>query len=356
MPPRPRLPALILLLTLSGCSALPVLRPASDSQVNTWVAEQRYGRAIAALQARGNGHPGPADRARLRKVRAAADAYDRDMSAEVVRRQARGDWQGASTLLDKALDHYPQGKRLNETRRLLRSQQKERLQQLEAKLLIAKAQWLQRSVPIRGEIARTDPGDLYAKWLASQARLEQTETAQRLTDLGNSALQRHDLALAAQCLHLADSLHSSEETTRALAKLARLKQREAQKDRRVQAKERAQKSQKLLARVRQAMSKGDLREARRQLAQLSELDTSSPEATRLQQDLDAAIDAKVEELSTRGDRLYTRGHIRQARDSWQSALELDPDNERLLSRIERAERVLEKLNELKGQGDADNSP
>jgi len=352
MPDLPRLPALVLMLLLSGCSAFPVLQQANDADMDRWVAAQRYGRAIDALEARGHGHPGPADRARLRQIRAAASAYDRDMAAEVVRRRARGDWQGASELLDSALDHYPQGKRLLETQRLLRSQQKERLQQLEANLLIAKAEWLQRSVPVRSEIARTDPDDLYAKWLATQSRLEQRETAQRLTDLGQSALRRQDLTLAARCLHLADQLHKSEDTTRALAQLARLQRRETQHDQRAQAMERAQKSQELIGKVRRAMGKDDLVKARRLMAQLGDIDADNPATTRLEQVLDTAINAKVDKLSSQGDRLYTRGRILEARDVWRSALELDPGNERLLSRVERAERVLEKLRELQGQDDA----
>jgi len=48
-----------------------------------------------------------------------------------------------------------------------------------------------------------------------------------------------------------------------------------------------------------------------------------------------------------GRKLYSQGQVEQALAVWNKLRDLDPDNENLLSHIDRAERVLEKVKKLR---------
>jgi len=63
--------------------------------------------------------------------------------------------------------------------------------------------------------------------------------------------------------------------------------------------------------------------------------------------LNDAIRSRVRELTSKGDRQYRADNVVRAIHSWEGALELDPDNPELTERLERARKVLARLEELK---------
>jgi hypothetical protein len=54
-------------------------------------------------------------------------------------------------------------------------------------------------------------------------------------------------------------------------------------------------------------------------------------------------------MTSEGDRQYRADHVVRAIRSWEGALELDPDNPELTERLERARKVLARLEELKNK-------
>ena len=83
------------------------------------------------------------------------------------------------------------------------------------------------------------------------------------------------------------------------------------------------------------------------LDQLHTLYPKQPKVSELQRELEATIAGRVEVLMKKGDDLYAEGHIAEARQLWGEATQLAPQSPELAKRLERADRVLERLQELK---------
>jgi len=88
------------------------------------------------------------------------------------------------------------------------------------------------------------------------------------------------------------------------------------------------------------------KEARVVLDQLHSLYPKQPKIGQLQKDLEDTIAGRVQILIKQGDDLYAAGQIAEARQLWQEATQLAPGHPELVSRLERADKVLERLQEL----------
>lgn len=67
-------------------------------------------------------------------------------------------------------------------------------------------------------------------------------------------------------------------------------------------------------------------------------------------------DAHTAEMLERGSAHYAAGRIHDAMDTWERALELDPEHAGLRSARERGQRVLERLESLRGPADGPETP
>ena len=69
----------------------------------------------------------------------------------------------------------------------------------------------------------------------------------------------------------------------------------------------------------------------------------------VQDDLDNAVDRHVTKLTSRGDAQYRADNVNGAIKLWMQARQLDPENQELKERLDRARKVLARLEELKSQ-------
>ncbi len=90
--------------------------------------------------------------------------------------------------------------------------------------------------------------------------------------------------------------------------------------------------------------------ARNWLAKLRAADRHSKEYEKLRKILTEKLDARIKVMLNRGNTLYSNNRYEESILVWSSALELDPKNSKIQANIERAERVLKRLNELERRG------
>lgn len=181
-------------------------------------------------------------------------------------------------------------------------------------------------------MARLEPDDLTAQWQARQAR-------ERLDALAGPI--RESSRWHAAMARLRDARSRRD-------RLVRLKiQKAREESRRRETERRRQEARRLHEQAQEAMRQGDLRRARRTLARLEEVDSGHEELAALRHAVEEAISAKVQELLGRGNALYRDGAFAEAKAVWEAALELDPGDEKVKPHVERAERVLGRLRELK---------
>ncbi len=359
--------AVLLLAVLAGCSTFPYPFAPSDAQVRGWVDQEQYGRALRALERR---PPNEQTRQLLAEVQAQADAYDHQMAVEVRRLQERGDWKAAVALLNEGLMRYRGGDQLAAAGKALHRTQARRLERLRADLLASKGDWLAASIPLYRAIVATDPEDTESAWEAERLDKASKQTAQELTKLGLQALSRHELDRADRYLSLSQRLEPSERAQRAQERLASLRAQQKQRQQEADELSRRQRAEQLrqerkerqtrrvrtlTEEARVALRAADLPRARAALSQLRELDADAPQVSHLKQSLDQALEARLSELVDRANQYYADGKITRAKQVWEQALELDPANEALRGRVQRAERVLDNLREIQRRS-ADTQP
>ena len=113
-----------------------------------------------------------------------------------------------------------------------------------------------------------------------------------------------------------------------------------------QDKSNRQQVDQLLMQANQALAREDLPGAQRALEALLAIDTDNADALALRDAVNSAVTVRSEELLRQGNQLYRSGNIEQAKSTWERGLLLDPENPQLLANIQRAERVLQNLQEL----------
>lgn len=342
---------ILLLVQLTACASLHALRPDVTKQIDEWIAENEYAKAIGTIEAIGPRREQYQQlQARLPEIRRRAERYETQLVRESLRLAADRRWQEALDVIDLGLERVPDADRLRTTREQVVSERDDYLATLDTRLLISKAEQLVRDLPVRNEIVGIIPRDRDARQARERAQSEAATVAEALLSRGKQArLQREDY-LALRCLRLSIKLSPSDEARAALAELEGSRRRNEGAARAAHrhrlAKEKATQRDALITAYKSAFANGDLANARRELDAAATLAPADREILSLESELRLAIDEQVQEGIELGRRRYIVGDIQGALETWTPLLELDPDNKKLQEHIDRARRVLRNLKEL----------
>jgi tetratricopeptide (TPR) repeat protein len=346
-----------MLLLLAGCTYLPPLFEPDEKQLEQWIRDEYYGKAIPALENRFKRKPTKVLESRLNALRLRADQYDKEQARKVLEQHGKDNWKQALVFLNEGLQHYPQGKQLGKARHLLKDQQDTLVRRLHAQLLLARAQWLLSAFSLQEEIGRVDPAaNIVHESEATRSEIE--STANELYRMGMKALELDDLDLADSCFTMSQRLYPGSKVGRAIMRLTRLKQEEKrkrlEKEKAARLKQelaRQEKERKKLVVLNQkivdALNNDKLPLARKLLKELKSLQGDTRKVAELEKALNQAIKTRLASILNRGNQQYKNGQIEQARETWKKALELDPDNKEVKRHITRAETVLKRLKEIK---------
>lgn len=340
-----RIPALLAGCLLAGCSMLPPQQGALDDQplrdALAVYTEARKTREAA---------PGPATE---RQMDIARKAFEDEVVALAGRQRDGGEWLRAEDTLDLALKEIPHSKRLLDARREVAETRVRKLATNECRMNAARARYLADKSALLLERAPLEARDYLQDWMSRRERQELSELAIRLRDCANQALATGQLRLAEEALDAAVRVNGTEFVA---AERRRLEKTQHPAKATTPAKAAAPRATVTpQQRIRQqrtalmdAMTRGDLKEARSALTELRRLQGDTAELQELGASIDAAIAAYAQEANERASAHYRDRQIEQARDIWKEILELDPQNEQVRTNLDRAERVLKKLEELQG--------
>lgn len=344
-------------ITLGACTTLEEFYIAPEKRIDHLIAKQEYARALAVLESLPPDGPEAAGRQQKRQqIEALIADYERAVLEDVRRKQERDELAKAYKMLDLALRKVPGSARLQQIRAALREQQAERMREIEERLLIADAELLLQKESLWEERAQVkiDGSDgTETRTQTEQVRAKLRTCRERLMECGLRALDSGKLERADKCLNLAQQIEHKGDVAQALARLnekkTSLTRQVRVKKQRTQEVQRRKESEQLLTRLHEAIAAADLPGAQLALSKLDSLGIQSRELADLQQALNNAISAKVEELLEQGNALYRDEKVQEAKAAWEAALTLDPANERARMSIERADTVLKKLQELQQQ-------
>ncbi len=341
----------------SGCvtvSSYAKLEP----QLDQWEKDREYGRALDALGQIDPVDPDYNKAASVRKqLETQATEYEQQVRRETARKQKKGDWAGALDQYDEALSKLPKSAVIKDGLAKLHQQQRNTLNKLELQRLTRHGEWLQGVVPVYREIATVDPRSSKAQSRLSRITDEAEDIARELSLAGNKALADNDLETAEKTLPLAFSLHDDPVIEESLKRLRSKQKKQHTK----QSEEKRKKEQRALAarekkarttsalvqRYNKAFAKQEFDSARKQLIELEKVEPRYSKLPEMKRTLQQAIDEKVTTLFESGVSAYSRGQFEQAATHWRSALKLDPKHLQARESLERAEKVLKKIERLK---------
>lgn len=264
--------------------------------------------------------------------------------------EAKGRYGQAIELLERAIAVDGKAESYTTALREIRMQQGLVEQELADQLLISQTSALKNQMPILEQLTRSNPDQSVYERQLQETQRQLLELRQNLSECGWRHFKRNN-ALAKDCLSLALSLQPNEQDERLMQHLLAEQHQDREKTETEQRTQREQVwKQRIQTRLDEAMrlnESGQLTEARRVLKLIQKEDPKNEQVKSLLSDVESRLKIYLENLLTAGDRLYREGEIEGAKATWRAALTLDPQDQRARDKIERAQRVLENLENLR---------
>lgn len=350
--------SVLLTMQLTACTL--ITDKADIHEVDVLVANQHYGRALEILTRIDPKDPDYATIAeRRRHIEALASRYEQSIRSQANREITEGNWRAALDRYDDALARLPKSMVLRDGLAQLHQQQTEELERLDKERLLAQGTWLKQTLPTYQRISQVNPRSRHASLQRERMQQQASDIADQLAQLGNRALANNDLENANQTLKLAGELSDAPAITESIDKLRQqqeLKQRHEQQQRtqREQQQREAQKArQQQVAqqhlRYQRSKNEESFIEARGYLSGIQVLDPNNAHWQQERAQLEGIIEARVERLYQQGVNAYSRSQYEEAATAWRAVLQLEPEHKLAQDNLLRAERVLQRIEELKQQ-------
>ena len=275
---------------------------------------------------------------------------NQDIISAVNQLQAKGRYGQAIELLESAITTQGKAEAYVKLLQQTRLQQTIQEQELHDQLLISKTSALKNQEPILEQLTRSSPDNADYRRDLDATRKQLLQLRRNLSECGWRHFRKNN-ALAKECLTIALSLEQDEQDLQLMSYLIKEQRQNQEKTEITQRAQREMawkhRSQQHLDEAGRLYESGQLTEARRVLKTILQEDPKNASAKALLASVESRLKSYLENLLSAGDRLYREGEIEGAKATWRAALTLDPQDNRAREKIERAQRVLDNLENLR---------
>jgi len=289
----------------------------------------------------------PPEEALLKAPASSAEA--RGIADDLVK---RGRWSAAFAVLDAASEKFAGDPGIQAHRERLSERWQHQQRVYEDQIMVGDAENQKNKITVLEKLSLAEPDDL----IVTARRIYWKEvlvlSIEQLTACGEYHVMA-DTALARRCFELAAGLPTTPDVGRRLAgvdeRLRKSASVAAERLRISKEKERQHRAKVLLNEAKAAIDARNYRLALDTLEKVARLQPDNREVPGLQQEALSMISPQVEALIKLGDHLYLDEQLDAAVATWQAALMLKPADEALIARIDRAKKVLNRLDALRRQ-------
>lgn len=333
------------LIFLSGCISLTPQQAHLGAQVEGWIAEHKYQRAIGAIQALPPDHPEYQNlQELLGEIEQQQNNYVNALLQEAARYERAQDWVAAQNSLAAGLRNLPNQSRLTEQYNHYEVQRRQRLMMDNAAITLARAEYIIQVRPHQESKLYNSDSTLRAKAQFNAFLQEAREIAVELMRIAKRYQAEEKYTQARKALELARQTAPTDEQLALLNDLDALRLSQSEEINATQQRQN-QRLSDLEALFNIQLAGQELLAATATLNRLKEL---APEDTLIyQEELIAAKATRAETLIISGDRLYNSGYVARGMELWQEALTLAPNNQNLQQRIARGANFLSNLERWK---------
>jgi tetratricopeptide (TPR) repeat protein len=296
-------------------------------------------------------------------VRAPAAVVVEDIDSAMAasrRLSADGRWAEAIDVIARAQRRAPEDLRLAVQREQLQQRWERVRRVIDDQIMIAEAEANKNRLDWLEKLSRARPDDLLATSRRIFAREELNGRLPALLACSEWHVEI-ERELARRCYALAVELAMKDEDRALLQRvverlqatdveLAAVASRQTrQRSRKAQLNDDQRRAREMLSEAKQAVDAEEYRRALDTLDEVAALQPNNPEIADLRQAAQNAINPQIEALVKLGDHLYLDEQLEAALATWQAALSLSPQDQEIVSRIDRANTVLSKLQHLRRQ-------
>lgn len=347
-----RLTQLAVLICLSfvlqGCATLVAKSPDPTAQIDTWIKNHKYDKALSTIAAMSPEHIHyEKQKDSVADIKRKREKYIRSVMAHAKEYEPQQDWINALNVIENALERLPRSPELQAQYEYYEAKRKNRVNNDEAAILIAKAQYIIDSRPYQESKLYNADSSFFAQQEFNNYTDQASQVSRNLYVIGQRYWQEGKAVQARNALSLSIQTAENELSSELLTEVIK------QQDKDLAANHRKQKvdSENQIAPLESEFNR-HLRADNFVAAQitLNEIRALNYGGTaNLQNQLNEQKNRRVETLITSGNTLYNSGHIQAAIEQWHLALALAPKNQTILQQLTRAERFIDNLQRWKGE-------
>jgi tetratricopeptide (TPR) repeat protein len=329
-------------LFLSGCVQFYAQQANVNDQIDTWVENHQYDRALATIDAMDPEHESYSElRQRSGIIEEKRATFIDEQLSVAASHEANADWAEAISVLNTALNKLPDAPELQAQRNEYEARRLASIGRSEDTIQIARARFLLATRTSEENLLKATPTNFFAQQRYRTFQQELKTNSRELYVIGKQALYDNNSASAVQALSLSNRLSPNELSQELLSSIQQAQQSERQQARTVEAAVAEQQWPQLEVAFAQRLALNDLTGAKRLLQEMTELNRERAEP--LQEQLGTRIASEAAMLKERGELLYSQGFLREALDVWEEALVLTPEDTEVQANAERARTFLTNL-------------
>ena len=331
----------LLLLSLSGCSLIYSYSDNLPQRVDQWIIENKYNVALNTISYIKPSHKNYRILQKKKKIiQEKMIAYENMAIVKSTTLSKQGEWIKAFMLIDQAAQNLPDKTKINKHRELLLVKRNKVIAAYENSILYDQAKNLVDKMPLYEKINKTVSASERNQLDIAAFNDARHETSLRLAERSEQQYKNALYDDALTTIEFALKLNPNKDITSHLKNIearikAELKLLEASY---------IKKSKILLGKLSQGYSHLILKEAKETITWLNK--SKEPSYLELAEKLTERLNAGVKQRFEAARSLYSKGKTQEALSIWLELKELEPENIKLQSHIERAEKILIKLKKL----------
>ena len=336
---------ILLSLSFSGCSLLYSYSDDLPQRLDRWASEKKYNTALNTIDYIKPGHKDYRTIQKKKKfIVKQMNAYESAVIKKSTLLVTQGNWIKALKLLEEAADNIIDVKNIKKHHAKLLSKRHIVISAYENDVLYSQATNLVAEMKLYGKIKKTVAKDEKNQLNISEFDDLREETSIRLATLSEQQYKKSQYNNALTTISLALKLKPDDKIVTRL-KTTKKRIKKATKFKKASDLEEAKV---LLSKLSQGYSHAILNRTKTTIVWLNKNKNKNNKQSyqglinKLKKHLAAGIKQRFEAARN----LYSKGKTQEALSIWLELKELDPDNAKLQSHIERAEKVLLKLKKL----------
>lgn len=343
-----RLTSLSCILLLTACAGMTGHWSNPNQAVEDFLAKQEYSRAMEVIA---SVEPQNPEYETLQKKRKVILAQIREFENDSIKLQNRykikQQWPQAIAIADNDIKKLPASRKLIDYRQQLLKDRNEYIASKQLQLAIGQAGSLPEAIKLLEDIDRAIPDKKPQIQALLIARSQNGTAHSILLSAAKKEFDNKNWRKAKQYLALANQLQANTEANELLARITQKIDREEVKASRSLKLEHQKIRHEKLEKLELALNDKNYLQARDISQQLEIWKKKDKTVARALDSYQESIDQESGKLTSKGQKLYTKGYIDQAIENWKMALLLDPDNSDIRERLQRAEKFKANIDKYK---------